>query len=201
MGILANYKKIGKQPPPIDIEMSNEAKYEVALELLDSGDTAGPISKYLGVSRRTVYNWRDKSREDHLMHMCSKTYVELFASDIKWIEDEIARYEQMSQVLYDAIVIVEDDKEGVRVSLGSTGKVRDYNDCRRVVKDLKKMQTEILTAMSLKNKDGDPNIHGTLSDKNIIEHKEQPKLAKDEEILRMMRNLKLEAPKLKNVSE
>ena len=199
MGMLSNYKALDRDPPKIDIDTSLEVKRELALELLASGDKVTHIAKYLGVSRTAIYNWKKESEQDHFNFLASQTYFELFASDLKWIGEEIGRYEQMSTVLYDAIVERNVDSDGkVTASLGSTAKVRDYNDCRRVTKDLKKMKAEILASMTLKNKDGDPNVHGKIADKNVIEEVTIPKLAHEENVIELVRLLELEKPTLKN---
>lgn len=198
--MLKNYKKLGKQPPFLPEDTSNEVKKELCWELLASGDTPTEIHKYLKVTRQTVYNWKAESEQDHFQFLASQSYAQLFAADLKWVEQEISNYEQMSKALYDAVVLVEEDEQGIPVAkVGATGSVRDYNECRRVVLSLKKMKTEIMSILTLKNKDGDPNVYDTISDKNITEAKEVPKLAHEENVQELLDIILTESPQLKNV--
>ena len=200
MGILANYKALDRQPPELPLDITPEAKKQLCWELLSSGDTPTTIYKYLGVSRQTVYNWKAEADKDHFEFLSTQSYAQLFSSDLKWVEEEVSRYEQMSQALYNNIVEVELDEQGIPVAkLGNSGSVRDYNDCRRVVMNLKKMKTEILSILTLKNKEGDPSVHGTISEKNVIEQEVVPKLAHEENVREMIDIILQEQPTLKNV--
>lgn len=201
MGILKNYKKIGQEPPPVDkSSLTEEALLDLVSQLLESGDSKAAIARYLGVSRQTIYNYEKKLKQDYISALCGSTFVEIFASELKDIDDKINSYTTLLKGLEDEIVKIEEDIDGTpKVSIENKGSIRDFNDCNRTILNLKKIKNDLLLRMSLNNREGDPNVYGSISDKNIIEHQEIKKLAKEEEVEELLNLLKIEQPKLKNV--
>jgi len=201
MGILKNYKAIGKIPPPIPDDISDEARFNLVVELLESGDPKRMIADYVGLSHTTIYNYARKAKEEFVRDLASTSFAEIFAGSLKEIEDQIVDTQDILKAIKSTILTVEEDEiTGIpTTNLESTSLIREYNDTKRSLTALIKHKNEIMLALTLKQKDGSPNVYGTISDKNI-EHKEEVvNLAHEDEVNELVKLLTQEQPKLKNV--
>lgn len=201
MGILSNYKAIGEIPPPIDKDsITHDALLGLVSELLESGDGKTAIAKYIGVSRQSIYNYEKELREDYINNLSNSTFAEIFGNELLEIDKKIASYQNLLKGLEAEIVQIQaDDVTGMpTIKIENKGSIRDYNDCNRVVANLMKARNEIKLRLTLSHSDSGPNLYCTISDDKVIEGEVVPRLAHEENVLEMVKLLKLEQPRLKN---
>lgn len=201
MGILKNYKKLGKLPPAVPDDISEEARFNLVVELLESGDSKRMIAEYVGLSHTTIYTYARKAKEEFVRDLASTSFAEIFAGSLKEIETEITDTRDILKAIKDKVLTVEeDDITGIPVNnLENTSLIREYNDTKRSLTNLIKHKNEIMLALTLKQKEGSPNVYGTISDKNIEHKDEVVNLAHEDEVKDLVKLLTQEQPKLKNV--
>ena len=204
MGILANYRKLGKLPPEIDtdsLKQNKEAMLDMVRQFIESGDRPVDIARYLKISRSSVYNYKKELNIDYIQSVASSSFVEIFGGELKAIEDRITRAKRIVNVLEGEVIeVIEDPLTGAPIErVRDAARIRDLKDANIVLSQLLKMKIDLELALSLKNKEGAPNIYGSIQDKNVIDAKEVKNLAKDEEVKELVDLLKIESPKLKNV--
>lgn len=147
--------------------LSMPEKRELALAWLNRGEKVSVIASRLGVSLKTVYQWRKHERDEHIQELEVTRHIEVFAEQLAKLQD----YENMCLRLAHRIQnsATYDPETGQMVS--RKGSIRDLSELMRLVLSFRQEQIKLYSQVGIIPKQAE-KIYSTLAESQISEQED-----------------------------
>ena len=160
------YANISGRDLPVPESLTPQEKYALTASLRMAGESMMAIAKYFGVSRQTAYNYFNKSKEERLSDLESKTYLDIFTDRLFELEEQRDIYRKTIE----RIRIGGEDQDEVDPRTGEvrpkTSHLRNISELGKLVLSYDKMIIDLEYAVGLIPKNNPEGIYGRLSDRN-----------------------------------
>jgi hypothetical protein len=184
MNFFERFAKITGKDLPAPESLTLEHKCALTHQLRLSGESMIAIADYLGVTRQTAYNYYNKAKNERLMELENKTYLDYFVDRLHELEAQRDRY----RIIIEDIVSNGDGPEEIDPDTGriipKTSHMRNINELGRLVMSYDKLILDMEFAVGLIPKNDPESIYGKLSDRNPDNDRENKEMIdmSDEEL-------------------